>query len=482
MRRLFSHYWQREAGFREVLVVALPLVISTSSWSLMYFIDRMFLLWYDPNALAAALPAALLNFTILSFFWGISSYVNTFVAQYYGAKRPERIGLAVWQGVWVGLAAMPLFLLMIPLAPRIFATVGHDSAVQQLEVTYFSILAYGSAGMVVSAALAAFFTGRGRMWTVVAVDSAMALLNIVLDYLWIFGNFGFEPMGIAGAGWATVCGFWLRAGLYLMLMLRPSMQQAYATLTGCRLERRLLTRLIRFGAPNGLQFLLEVGAFTGFLLIVGRLGSLELTATNLAFNVNGLAFMPIMGLGIAASTLVGQRLGQNRPDLAERSTWTTFWLGALYIGTIALVYVSVPQLVLFAYGRNADPEEFRQISAVTAILMRFLAAFALFDAMNVVFCSAIKGAGDTRFVLWAMIATSPLLVLPTWLGIEYFGMGLYFSWYAVTFWVCVLGAIFLYRFLQGHWREMRVIESTPYIAGVHESPTEAIPAVTGDTL
>ena len=227
----------------------------------------------------------------------------------------------------------------------------------------------------------------------------MAATNIVLDYLWIFGHAGFESAGIAGAGWATVCAFWVRAALYMLLLVGPANRRQYQTVSGCRFDLPLFTRLLRYGAPNGLQFLLEVGAFTAFLLLVGRLGALELTATNLAFNVNSLAFMPMMGLGIAASTLVGQRLGENRPDLAARSTWTTFVFSAVYMGSMALVYVTVPEVVLFAYGTNADPEQFQRIRDMTALLMRFLAAFALFDAMNVIFCSAIKGAGDTRFVL-----------------------------------------------------------------------------------
>ena len=81
-----------------------------------------------------------------------------------------------------------------------------------------------------------------------------------------------------------------------------------------------------------------------------------------------------------------------------------------------------------------------------------------------------------------MLATSPLPIVPTWLGIEYLDFGLFWSWFAVTTWVCVLGTVFFARFWQGKWRTMRVIETAAYIPGVHEMPTEPIPAVTGDTL
>ena len=476
-----KHWWNRPCGAREVLILALPLVISTSSWTLMLFIDRMFLLWHSPDALAAALPAGLLNFTVISFFLGIAAYVNTFVAQYHGAKRPERIGIAVWQGVAVGVIAIPITLLTIPLAPKLFEYANHGPAIMELEVSYYQILCYGAAGMVFSAALSAFFTGRGRTSTVMMVDCSAALLNIVLDYAWIFGNFGFAAQGIEGAGWATVIANWCRAGFYLALMLRATNRLEFGTLSGCRFEPKLFRRLLSYGFPSGMQYVLEVGAFTAFLMLVGRLGPLELTATNLAFNLNSLAFLPLLGFGIATTTLVGQRLGENRPDLAARATWTTYILASGYMSILAALYVLAPDLLLFAHGAKADPAEFARVRDLTVVLLRFVAAFGLLDTMNVIFVSAIKGAGDTRFVLWITCGMAAMPVVPTWIGMAYFDLGLYWSWCVVTVWVWALGAAYLGRFLQGKWRTMRVIESH-YVAGVHEQPVEPLPAVTGDTL
>jgi hypothetical protein len=130
----WHNFWHRPAGGHEVLTLALPLVISMSSWTLMHFIDRLFLTWHSKTSLAAALPAGMLSFAVESFFLGIAMYVNTFVAQYYGADRPERIGLAMWQGVWLALISAPLMLLMIPVAPAVFRAIGHDAAMQAEEV------------------------------------------------------------------------------------------------------------------------------------------------------------------------------------------------------------------------------------------------------------------------------------------------------------------------------------------------------------
>jgi MATE family multidrug resistance protein len=135
--------WNREAGYREVLVVAIPLILSTASWSVQHFVDRMFLAWYSPETIAAAMPAGMLNFTLVAIFMGTAGYVSTFVAQYYGAKRFQRIGPALWQGVYMSLIGGVLIMFAIPFAGPVFRLVGHSPQIQQHEVAYFRILCLG---------------------------------------------------------------------------------------------------------------------------------------------------------------------------------------------------------------------------------------------------------------------------------------------------------------------------------------------------
>lgn len=441
-----------------MLSIALPLIASTVSWTIMIFTDRVFLAWYSPAAVAAALPAGMLSFAVICFPLGLAAYVNTFVAQYHGAGRNERIGVAVWQAIFVGLATVPLAVLTIPLAPRIIEAVDHDPDVTAYEVDYYQAVCAGEATLVLIAALSAFFTGRGEVRTVMIVDSSAAALNIVLDYLWIFGHAGFPRMGPAGAAWATTAATWLRLAVYTFLWFRPKFRQTYQTLAGCRFDRDLFGRLLWFGFPNGVQYLFEVGSFSVFLMLVGQFGERPLAASNLSFNLNSLAFMPVVGIGLAASTLVGQHLGENRPDLAARSTWSAFALGAALMVPVAALYVFAPHLLLVAYSLNSRPEHFAELEDLASLLLRFVAAYCLFDAMNVILSGALKGAGDTQFVLLTTLSAALVAGAGCWLGVKVFGLGLYFCWSVLTGWVCVLGLVFLGRFLQGRWRTMRVIE------------------------
>lgn len=451
-------WWSRPCGGREVLTLALPLVASMGSWTLMNFTDRLFLYKYSEPAMAAAFPAGMLNFTILCFPLGIASYANTFVAQYHGAGRPQRIGLAVFQGVILGLLSVPLFLAMIPLAPHFFALAGHTEELAGLEATYYQALNLGAGAVIIAGALSSFFTGRGMTWIVMLVDLAAVLLNAVLAYPWILGKWGFPRMGIAGAGYATAIAQWFCVLLFALLIMMPRNRRPYGVIAGLRFDPALMRRLLRFGGPNGLQLVIEVAAFSTFILLVGQLGEAAMAATTLAMTVNSLVFVPMVGVGTAVSTLVGQQLGHNRDDLAARATWTSFGLAVLYTGTFAVFYIFAPDLFLIGHAAGTDPAKFEPLRATVVTLLRLVAAYCMFDAMTLVFSGAIKGAGDTAFVLKTVLMTSPLPVAAVWFGTHHLGLGLYWCWFVLAGWACTLGVTYLTRFLQGKWRSMRVIE------------------------
>ncbi len=451
--------WKEEGGYQDVMRVALPLIFSTGAWSLQTFIDRIFLTWYSPAALAAASPSGMANFTLFSLLIGTASYVNTFVAQYHGAGRPERIGRSVWQGIYFSLFALLLALVMWPLADDLFRLFGHAPDVQEMEIIYFRILLLGAPAVVVSNALSSFFSGLGRTWTIFWINFVATLINVVFDYWLIFGKAGFPRLGIAGAAWATVAAGTFPALAFLLLFVLPRNAREYGTLRGWRLDAGLFRRLLRFGAPSGLQVFLEVLAFTIFLAIAGKIGTTELAATTLAFNINSLAFTPMLGMMTAVSALVGQALGRSRPALAERYTWSALHICMLFYVGLSVGYVLLPQVVLWPFFRNVQAAGFIEISRLSVVLLRFVALYSLFDAMNMIFSAAIKGAGDTRYIAVTTIRLSWLvIVLPSLLWWYWLPPSIYALWVFVTLYVVGLGLFFYRRFLHGPWREMRVIE------------------------
>lgn len=457
--QFLNNRWRCEGGYREVLAIAIPLILSTGAWGIQHFVDRMFLTWYSPEAIAAAMPAGILNFTIMSLFLGTAGYVSTFVAQYHGASRYERIGPILWQGMYVAIIGGIVHLLLIPLAGPVFRFVAHGELVQQYETIYFQVLCLGAAPAIASSAMSGFFSGRGKTLPIMVVNILATAVNLIMDYVLIFGNWGFPELGIKGAAIATVISASFSLLAYLVLLSRRAYDQRYHTLRGWRFKSSLFVRLMRFGLPSGVQFFLDVAGFTVFLLLVGRLGTNALAATNIAFNINSLAFMPMIGFGIAVSVLVGQHLGKDHPDLAVKSAYSGFHLTFLYMGTVAALYVLVPDLFLRPFAAQADVERFVTIREMTVILLRFVAVYSLFDTMNIIFASAIKGAGDTRYVMFMILVVSSLvLVIPSYVALVLFHAGIYVAWTIASIYISVLGIAFLFRFLGGKWKSMRVIE------------------------
>jgi MATE family multidrug resistance protein len=202
-----------------------------------------------------------------------------------------------------------------------------------------------------------------------------------------------------------------------------------------------------------------MASFTVFLLILGRLGSASLVASNVAFNINSLAFMPMIGCGNAVSILVGQFLGKGRPDLAEKSSYSAFHLTFVYMLSISIAYVTIPWLFITPFAAKADPETFTGIAELTVVLLRFVAVYSIFDTLSIIFSSAVKGAGDTRFVMYMTVTIGWfVMVIPTYLATAVFGYGIMACWLFATLCVITLGIGFLLRFLNGKWKTMLVIE------------------------
>jgi MATE family multidrug resistance protein len=470
--RWLINRWRCENGYRDILVLAFPLILSTSSWAVQHFVDRMFLTWYSPEAIAAAMPSGMLNFTVMSLFIGTAGYVGTFVAQYYGAKRYKKIGPAIWQGVHIAFVGGVVHLLLIPLAPAIFNFMGHDPLVRSNEIIYFQVLCLGAFPGIASAAIGGFFSGRGKTWPVMWINVFATLVNLILDYTMIFGRWGFPEMGMKGAAIATVISGYFSFAVYLILLSRETYDKRYNTMKGFRLDKDLFKRLMHFGLPSGIQFFLDMAGFSVFILLMGRLGTVPLAATNIAFNINTLAFMPMIGFGMAVSILVGHSMGKNRPDLAERSTYSGFHLTFIYMFAIALLYWIVPDMFLGPFSAKSNPEIFISIRHITRILLRFVAVYAIFDTLTIIFSSAIKGAGDTRFVMKMILLLSLfLLVLPTYIVVILLHADVYTAWTIASFYIIVLGFAFLWRFLKGKWKTMRVIEEV----------VPAIPTIVSET-
>jgi MATE family multidrug resistance protein len=447
-------------SYRDVLRVSLPLVVSMTTTVVMTFTDRVFLANYSIDAIAAALPGGITAFVFLSFFADTAGYCNVFVAQYTGAGAMPRVGSALWQAIYFAIAAWLIMVGISFAGGPLFHLVGHAAEVQQLEVTYFRVLCLGSGIHIVGMSFSSFFTGRGVTRPVMLIYIIAMFLNVPLDYALINGIWIFPELGILGAAVATVFSWTSATVLLGFFVFTRENDQVFKVFRNRKFDADLFRRLLRYGVPSSLQFSLDVFAFVFFVLIVGRIGKAELAITNIGIALDSVSFRPLIGFALGASTLVGQALGRNRPQEAVAAARATMVIVASYIFVLILLYVFVPQplLELFRPG-DISPEDFSAIKSRGIVVLRFVAAYLLLDGIYMISTAVLKGAGDTRFIMWSIGLLSIFgMILPVYIGVEIYGLGLYYAWGCTVFFICQLAAVTFWRFYQGKWKSMRVIE------------------------
>ena len=220
---------------------------------------------------------------------------------------------------------------------------------------------------------------------------------------------------------------------------------------------------MKFGIPGSLQHTLDIMAFTLFVLMVGRIGTLELAATNIVISINSLAFMPSMGASQGISVLVGQALGRNNPNQANSYVWSAAHLLLIYTISLDLLFIFAPDMMLAPFiSSNTTLADQAIILELGRGLLHIVAAYLLFDAMYMMFSGALKGAGDTRFMMKAMILISLFcFMLPVFIGIQFLHIGLFSAWMLAFFYIFSLFVAFAWRYRLGAWKEMLVIETAP---------------------
>ena len=448
---------KRTGNFREVLAVALPLILSSSCHAMNMFVDRLMLTRFSPAASAASFTGGLTNFTLSCIFFGTVGYTGTFVAQYAGANRIHRIGRTVWQGIFLSLAGGIILATGIWWAPWMFNLFKHDPEVTKQEIIYFQVLAGGAFVFLLTAALTSFWSGRGKTMTVLIISAVITLFNIPLNYIFIFGKCGAPELGACGAALGTVLAESIGVALCFALFLRKRARERYFTLS-CRFDRQLLKRMLVYGLPNGAQLALDLIAFNIFSILLGCYGVTVHEASSITFGINNIAFCPIMGMGQTAAILVGQSIGANDIPLAKRSVRNTCFLVLIYSVVMIVLFSGFQDFMLSAFVRPGDTSQIETMR-LAKIMLHFLSLYLLFDGTNITYSNVLRGAGDTSFTMWTLAVVGIVFFAIPCLVAFYLKMAWWVLWSLLCFEILLLCIIYTVRYRQGKWTKMRVIEN-----------------------
>ena len=312
-------------NLKSLLYIALPMVVSQASETVMLFVDRLFLSWLGKSYISAAMSGGLSAFVFMSLFVGTVGYVNALSAQYYGAKEEGNCVRTVTQGFQLSIFFFPFALALIPLVGKFFAVSGHTPEQIELEFTYFRILMFGGILALFRTVLASFFLGIGRTKIVMYSNLAGMILNIPINYVLIFGKLGFPALGITGAAIGTLAGSLLICTILFISFLKHKLYRIHKSPTLWKFDREIMGKLLRYGVPAGVELFLNVFAFNLFVQMMHSYSEDVAAAVTITFNYDMLAFIPMLGLGFATTSLVGQQMGADNP--AGAAKWPVYQCG-----------------------------------------------------------------------------------------------------------------------------------------------------------
>jgi MATE family multidrug resistance protein len=436
---------------KELLRLSLPMVVSQGSFAVMIFTDRWFMSYLDATHIAAAMGGGVASAFCLSLFMGVITYANPLVAQYYGAGELDKCPQVVTQGLLLAALCIPFLVLAGYYGGRVFSLLGHDPAQVPLERIYFQVLMTASFFNLVKACLASYFVGIGRTRIVMIADVLAVMLNIPLSWMFIFGKGGLPALGIAGAALGTVVATVFGVGLFLAFYLSRWHRQQFEVTRSLRFDRGIMRRYLRLGVPSGVESFLNMATFNLFLLLFQSYGVVAGAAMAIVFNWDMLSFIPLIGLNVSVMSLIGRFVGQRDMGRANQVISSGFILALGYAGVLVIVFLLFRMTLVNVF--RTPGTEFDAIAELAGQMMIGLCTYMLADAVIMVAGGTLRGAGDTRWVMFTSITLHWLMVVAQYYVIVVLELDPLVSWWIFVAMILSIAMAYLWRLLGGRWRQ-----------------------------
>ena len=437
---------------KRVLALAGPAMASMMSHTLLTLVDTAMVGRLGADALAAVGIGGMVMYVVMSVFFAIDSGSRAIVSRYYGAGDCTKCGQVCQQALILSV----FFGIVLTMAgwffsDDIFRFMGAEAEVVTLGGEYLKLRLFAAVFIFAAFAFNGFFTGLGDTKTPMVVMISANSINVVFNYLLIFGTLGFPALGVKGAALATVIARFSGFVLYTIIILSKQSLKAYRPRFKLSVRWERMKQLIRIASPTSFEQVMQATGFLAFTIIITQLGTIPLAANNIGLNITMISFMPAYGFGVAASALVGQNLGAKRFDEAERSGWTAVVLGVVFMTFMGCVFFFFPKYLMMIFTNDPNVIE----KGVT--ILKILAFFQPFDALHIVLGLALRGAADTKWVMASNLMITWLLFVPaSYLFAFPLGFGLNGSWWGLALLLFAAGIVMTVRFRGGKWKETKI--------------------------
>jgi MATE family multidrug resistance protein len=429
-----------------MLGLAAPLALTELGWLSMNFVDTIVVghLPDSATAIGAVSVGTILFYCVAIFGSNLMLGLDTLVSQAFGAGRLEECHRAFFNALYLALVSSPALMIFILVWLPFLDRLGIAPPVVQLTIPFLKALTWSTLPLALYFVLRRYLQAMGIVKPVAFALVSANLVNLLGNWVFVYGHLGFRAFGVVGSGWSTfVSRVYMVAFLVVAVFYYDRKRSSGLWLASRRVEMKLIRELLRLGLPAAVQFLLEISAFTAATVLIARLGAVPLAGHQIALNVAGLTFMVPLGVASAAAVRVGQAIGSRDISGAVRSGWMAILLCVAFEFCSALVLICFPGAIARIYS-----SELLVIRAGTVLLI-VAGVFQVFDGLQVVIAGALRGAGNTR---------TPMLVhlLGYWIIGVPLGAALCFKvgWGATGFWIglCValvlIGSILVFAWMR----------------------------------
>lgn len=443
------------AEFRPMFRLALPVVLAELGWMTMGMADTLMVGRLSPEAIGAVGLGSSIFMGICIFAMGLLLGLDTLVSQAFGADNIDECHRWLAHGVVLAVGlSVPVTAVLFWIASGLDRW-GIDPGVLGLATSYVEVVAWSTLPLLLYAAFRRYLQGMGVVRPVMIALFTANIVNVIVNWILIYGNLGAPALGVAGAAWATVLSRVAMAGFLGATILYREREAATSVFSSLKLELAWFRRLLSLGAPAASQVTLEVGAFAAATALAGRLAPISLAAHQIAINYAAFTFMVPLGIASAGAVRVGHAVGRRDAPGAARAGWTALLFAVLFMSGAAAIFLAVPRLLLRAFTSDEG------VLDVGVTLLFVAAVFQLFDGLQGVATGALRGLGDTRTPMLWNLAGHWFIGLPLGYTLCFvFGIGVIGLWWGLSIGLIICGVA-----LSLVWRHrIHQLERTPAVA------------------
>ena len=449
----------REGGIKEMLYIAIPVVVSSACDTVMTFTDRLFLSRLGPEIMNAAFAGGLSAILAMAMFTGLVGYTTALVAQYYGSKQYIHCSRTLFQAVLFSLMAYPIIIFVTrPLIIHLYQYLSISELQLEAQISYFAIMAFGTIIGLLRGALSGFFSGIGKTKIIMIATATSMLLNVGINYVLIFGKFGAPAMGIKGAAIGTIIGGVVGVLILIIHFFRKPFKEFIDKKATFRFDWSILKKLLRYGYPAGIEFFLNFTAFVLLIMFFQTHSAVTATAMTVVMNWDMVAFMPLLGIEIGVMSLVGKYLGAKDTKNAERSAWSGIKMSIIYSGIIFILFVFFSEPLIRVFAPAEYSQLFESSVGLSITMLRYASIYVLCEAFFMAVVGTLRGAGDTVWIMVSSVIIHYFFVFSAWLILFKLKLSAETAWLAIVIIFVSMCVLFFIRFKQGKWKNINMLE------------------------